>query len=187
MTFVTIARSVSMLAVIGMLPVFAAGETVNDKSAALQREGIQLIRQVEEVSREVRFHTGRLNSLTLNMNVGREGHTQHLDRIKTLINDSLRPSMVRLEAIQRGLPEWKQAAISQMLECARTLAADTTSAILSKKETGPKPLAVNTEYRNFLASMYDHADKLVTTSDVAGDYASAHMKAVETGVKPAVN
>jgi hypothetical protein len=182
MTFVSITRKVPMLAVIGLLPsAFAAGATADHRE--LEKEGIQLIYQVEEVARDVRYHAGRLNSFVGVSLVSNWSHTHHIEQIKEFVNEGLSPALLRLAEIQPQLPDWKQQSIDKMLEAAKTLAADTTSAILEQKATGARPLSMNTEYKEFITRMYAHAEALVKLSDAAGTYASARSKASKAGVK----
>ena len=91
--------------------------------------------------------------------------------------------MTRLNEIQPQLPEWKQQSIEKMLESAKALAADTNTAILTKNDAGTKPLAMNADYKELLTRIYGHAEDLVKTSDAAGTYAAARLKAAEAGVK----
>jgi hypothetical protein len=178
----SITRSVSMLAVIGLLPAaFAA--SVTSQQLEMEKEGVQLIRQVEEVARDVRYNAGRLNSFTGSMQISMWTHVHHLDQIKSLVNDGLRPALTRLTEIQPQLPDWKQASIDKMLESAKTLAADTSSAILTKNDAGATPPALNAEYKELVTRIYEHAEALVKTSDAAGTYAAARLKAHEAGLE----
>jgi hypothetical protein len=45
-----------------------------------------------------------------------------------------------------------------MLEAAKTLAANTNSAILAKNEAGAVPPAMNTEFKGLVARIYGHAE-----------------------------
>ncbi len=66
----TITRRVSMLAVFALIPsAFAASTTVTAEQLEMEKEGVQLIRQVEEVARDVRYNAGRLNSFTSSMQI----------------------------------------------------------------------------------------------------------------------
>src|SRR5512144_2984975 len=106
----SITRSVSMLSFIGLLPAaFAA--SVTPQQLEMEKEGVQLIRQVEEVARDVRYNAGRLNSFTKGMQVSRWTHVHHFDQIKSLVNEGLRPALTRLTEIQPQLPDWKQQSI----------------------------------------------------------------------------
>ena len=178
----TLTRRVSMLAAFALIPsAFAASITVEQRET--EKEGIQLIRQVEEVARDVRYNAGRLNSFTTNMQISRWTHGHHLEQIKSLVNDGLRPALARLEEIQPQLPDWKQQAIDKMIESAKALAADANDAILTKNEAGTMPPAMNAEYKDLVTRIYDHAEALVKTSDAAGTYAAARLKAHEAGVE----
>jgi hypothetical protein len=178
----SITRRVSMLAVIALAPsAFAASVTV--QQLEMEKEGIQLINQVEEVARDVRYNAGRLNSFTRTLQVSKWTHIHHLDQIKSLVNDGLRPALARLTEIQPQLPDWKQQSIDKMLETAKTLAADTNDAILTKNDAGTVPPAMNAEYTALVTRIYEHSEALVKTSDAAGTYAAARLKAAETGVK----
>jgi hypothetical protein len=176
-----IARGVSMLAVATLLPLAFAAESPKSQ-VELEKEGIELIHQVEEVARDVSYNADRLNSFTKTMQVSRWTHAHHLTDIKNLVNDGLRPALNRLTEIQPQLPDWKQQSIDKMLAAAKVLAADTNSAILTKNESGTVPPAMNAEYKSFVARMYAHAEALVKTSDAAGTYAEARLKAPEAGL-----
>lgn len=182
----TIARRVSMMAAFALLPsAFAAGSTVSLEQLEMEKEGVQLIRQVEEVARDVRYNAGRLNSFTSGMQLSKWTHYHHLEQIKSLVNDGLRPALTRLEEIQPQLPDWKQQAIDRMMGSAKALAADTNDAILTKNEAGTMPPAMNAEYKGLVTRIYEHAEALVKTSDAAGAYASARLKAHEAGITAA--
>ena len=108
----SITRRVSMLAVIALVPsAFAASATM--EQLAMEKEGVQLIRQVEEVARDVRYNAGRLTSFTSNLQINKWTHVHHLDQIKSLVNEGLRPAMARLTEIQPQLPDWKQQSDRQ--------------------------------------------------------------------------
>ena len=91
--------------------------------------------------------------------------------------------LTRLNEIQPELPEWKQQSIDKMMTAAQALAADTQAAIVEKNENGTVPMVMNTEYRDLISRIEEHASSLVRTSDAAGDYAAARLKAMEVGVK----
>ena len=182
MNLKSITRSMSMLAAFALIPsAFAASVTA--EQLAMEKEGIQLINQVEEVARDVRYNAGRLNSFTGGMQISKWTHVHHLDQIKSLVNDGLRPALARLTEIQPQLPDWKQQTIDKMLDAAKTLAADANDAIIAKKEGGLAPPVMNTEYRALVSRVYDHADTLVKASDAAGTYATARWKAAEAGLE----
>ncbi len=179
----SIARSVSLLAVGALAPLcLAAGEA--NHNIELQKEGIGLIRQVEEVARDVRYNAGRLNSFTSTSLISKWTHLHHLAEIKSLVNEGLAPALDRLAEIQPQLPEWKQQSVDKMMSAARTLAADTNAAIVSKQDAGTVPPFLNAEYKTLVSKIYEHAEALVKTSDAAGTYAVARLKAAEAGLKP---
>jgi len=180
----TITRRVSMLAAFALIPsAFAASATVTADQLEIEKEGVQLIRQVEEVARDVRYNAGRLNSFTSSMKISKWTHVHHLDQIKSLVNDGLKPALTRLEEIQPELPDWKQQAIDKMIESAKALAADVNDAIFTKSEAGTTTPAMNAEYKGLVTRVYEHSEMLVKTSDAAGNYAAARLKAHEAGVK----
>ncbi len=181
MTRETITRRASMLAALALIPsAFAVSKSA--EQIETEKEGIQLIRQVEEVARDVRYNAGRLNSFTRSMQISKWTHVHHLEQIKSLVNEGLRPALARLEEIQPQLPDWKQQAIDKMIDSAKALAADANDAILAKKEAGTVPPAMNAEYKDLVTRIYDHAESLVKTSDAAGTYAAASLKAHEAGL-----
>jgi len=182
MMFTTITRRVSMLAALVVVPaMLIAGET--KEPFELEKEGIQLIGQLEEVARDVRYNADRLNSFASTAQVSGWTHYHHLDQIKSLVNEGLRPALERLVEIQPELPEWKQQNIDRMLDAAKALAADTNSAILAKREAGAVPPVLDPEYKDLISRVYQHSEELVKTSDAAGTFALAHLQAVEAGLK----
>ena len=178
----SITQRMSLLALVGLLPASMMADQ-HRTPIELEKEGIQLINQVEEVARDVRYNAGRLASFTNSTKITKWAHYHHLDQIKELVNDGLRPALVRLEEIRPQLPEWKQQSIDRMLEAAKALAADTSSAILTKNESRNVPPAMNAEYKELVTRINEHAEILVKTSDAAGTYASARLKATEAGVR----
>ncbi len=178
----TITRSAYVLAALALIPAAFAASTTADQ-LAMEKEGLQLIRQVEEVARDVRYNAGRLNSFASSLQISRWTHYHHLEQIKSLVNDGLRPALTRLEEIQPNLPDWKQQSIDMMIKSAKDLAADTNDAILTKNEAVTVPPAMNAEYKALAARIHAHAETLVKTSDAAGTYAAARLKAHEAGVK----
>ena len=162
----TITRRVSALAAFAMVPsAFAASVTA--EQLEMGKEGIQLIRQVEEVARGVRYNAGRLNSLSGNLQISRWTHAHHLEQIRSLVNDGLRPALTRLQEIQPQLPDWKQQSINKMIVSASTLAADADDAIFTKNNLGPEAPALNAEYKGLVTKIYEHAEALAKTSDAA--------------------
>ena len=181
----TITRRMSMLAAFALIPsAFAASPTVTAEQLEMEKEGVQLIRQVE-VARDARYHAGRLSSYTRSIQVTKWTHVHHLSQIKSLVNDGLRPALMRLEEIQPQLPDWKQQAIDRLIESAKALAADVNDTFLVKNEAGALPPAMNAEYKGLVTKIYSHAEGLVKTSDAAGTYAAARLKAHEAGIKVA--
>jgi len=181
--FTSIARSVSMLAFLGLLPAgFVAGQTVTVKQLEVEEEGIQLINQLEDVARDVHYHADWVNAHARSTHISKWTHYRHLDQIKSLVNDGLRPALQRLTEIQAQLPAWHQDTIDQMLASAKALAADTNSAILNQNDAGALPIPLNDEYKELITRINGHAETLVKISDAAGDYASAHRQAIEAGL-----
>lgn len=181
MTLQAMSRSVYALTAFALIP-SALAVSVPKEQLEMEREGVQLIRQVEEVGRDVRYHAGRLNSFANSVKITRWSHAHHLEQVKSLVNEGLRPALARLEQIQPHLPEWKQQSIQKMLASATALAADASDAILTKNESGSMPPATNAAYKTLVARVYEHAEELVKTSDAAGTYAAARLKAHEAGV-----
>ena len=178
------ARSVSGLLAIGLavLALTPAASAETAKQIALEKEAIKLINQLEEVARDARYNADRLEQSSTNPNMSRWGHIHHLDNLRNLVNEGLRPALSRLEQIQSQLPEWKQESIANMMEAARNLAADTNSAILNKNAAGARPALLNPEYRQLVSNVAGHAEKLMKTADAASDFATAKLKAAEAGL-----
>ncbi|NDJ13295.1 MAG: hypothetical protein EBY17_19215 [Acidobacteriia bacterium] len=190
MNYETITRSVSqslakmpavMMAAMLMLP---GGLLAVDAKTQieLEKEGIELIDDLEMVAKDIRYNAGQLQTTTLDMKATKWAHLHHLSQIKDLVNDGLNPPLKRLQEIQPDLPEWKQKSIDKMLESALALAADANAAILNKRNSGVLPAALNQEYREQLATIYKHSELLVKAADIAGNYARARLKAAEAGL-----
>lgn len=177
-------RRITMLTLFGLLPgALLFGEHVSVKQIQLEKEGTELIGQLEDVARDIHYNADQLEALTRQPLVSRWTHYHHLHAIRSLVNDGLRPALARLTEIQRELPPWKQDAIDKMLSSAVALAADTNSALLSKNENRSLPVVLNTEYREFISKINDHAQALVKTSSAAEDLAMAHLKADQAGLE----
>jgi hypothetical protein len=157
-------------------------DTHNHEQVAVEKEAIELVAQVEEVGWDVRYHAERLAQFARTNEVSRWTHYHHLDQIKELVNDNLRPALKRLTEIQTLLPEWKQESVDRMLASARELSADASSAYLTKAENATVPPVLNDDYKKFVYGVRMHAEALVKTSDAAHSFAAAHLKAVEAGL-----
>ncbi len=169
------------IAVMGVALLSASPSRANDDLAA-SREGLQLVRQIEEVGRDVQYHTNRLINLIDNVSISRWTHYHHLEEIKRLVNAGLRPALVRLGEIQRSLPPWKQESVDKMIEVSKTLAADTSSAFMKKAERPNVGPALNEEYRALVAEMHRHAEEVASASREAAAFAEAYLKALEAGI-----
>ena len=173
------------VAIIGLSAVTARASVLDHTPAqvATEKEAVQMVGQVEEVARDVKYHADRLQDLSRSVDVSRWSHYHHLDGIKSLVNDGLRPALSRLSAIGTQLPGWKQDSIDRMIADAKRLADDTNSAYIAKANGGGLPPAMNDDYKRFIADVASHADALVKTSDAAHSYATAHLKASEAGLR----
>jgi hypothetical protein len=158
-----------MLAVFGVLPAALVVGQTTVKQLAIEDEGIQLIGQLEDVARDVHYNADWLSAHTRSGQVSKWAHYHHLNEIKSLVNEGLRPALTRLIEIQSELPAWHQDTIDQLLASAKALAADTNSAILNHKESGSRPVVLDEEYKALISLINEHAETLVKTSDAAGD------------------
>jgi hypothetical protein len=182
MLFTSISRSIPMLAIAGLLSAgFAMAEPTKAQQLEMQKEGIELIGQLEDVARDINFNADRLN--TPGHRSSKFIRQHHLMQIKELVNNGLQPALKRLTEIQPELKAWHRDVIDKMLASAKGLAADTNSAILNQYDNGSLPTALNPEYRQTVSRIAEHAENLVKTSDAAGDYAAAHEQAEEAGLK----
>ena len=176
---------VSSVALVGVATVVAEARPPMDhtkEQIAVEKEAVEMVAQVEEVARDVGYHAGRLADLTRNFGVSRWTHDHHLDDIKALVNDGLRPALKRLTDVQAQLPEWKQESVDRMVADAMRLSEDASSAYIAKAGGTGLPLAMNDEYQRFISGVVAHAAALVKTSDAAHSYAEAHLKASEAGL-----
>lgn len=179
-TFI-VAGTVALVGLIAVPQVRAAMDHTPEQ-IVIEKEAVQMIAQVEEVARDVQYHADRLQDLARNVDVSLWSHYHHLDGIKALVNDGLRPALARLNAIETQLPEWKQDSVARMIADAKRLADDTTSAYIAKENGGGIPAPMNDAYRRFVDDVASHATSLVKTADAAHSYASAHLKASEAGL-----
>jgi hypothetical protein len=184
MLFTSTTRPFVILAVFGLLSTgFVFGETVTSRQLEMEKEGVKLIGHLERAARDIGRAADRLNVWAGDVHVSRQARYYHLEQIKSLVNEGLRPALKRLTEIQPQLPAWQQDAIDQMLASAKALAADTNSAILNQNYAGALPIVHNVEYKELISSVYENAIALVETSNAAGDYAAAHQQAVEAGLR----
>jgi hypothetical protein len=158
-------------------------DTRTSNSLPAQQKAVELINQVNDVARDVRYNTNQLDSFNRRIGISEWSHTYHLNQIKSLVNEGLNPALVQLEDLQSQLPAWKQQSIDKMLKSAAALATDANSAMLERNESGSAPLAMNADYKAFVKQVHEHAENLITTSDAAAAYATAHMKAQEAGIQ----
>jgi hypothetical protein len=176
-----IARSTTwglyILAVTRMLP-SAFGAAPGSEQIALQKEGIELIGQVVEAARDIRYDADRLNSFTRSTQISTWSHSHHLTYIKSSVNDGLQPAFQRLTEIRPKLPAWKQKRIDDMLASAKALAAEVEAAI-SIKNAGTTPPVLNPQYKDSISRIYDHADTLIRTAEEARIYATEKLKAAQ--------
>jgi hypothetical protein len=164
------------------LSLSAMADTTTTNNLPAQQKGIQLINQVSDVARDIRYDAEHLDSFDRGVRLSAWSHDYHLNQIKTLVNDGLNPAIVQLQDMQSQFPAWQQQAIDKMLKSANALAADANSAILQRNQSGSTPLARNAEYKAFVKQVYQHAEDLVGSSSAAAAYASAHMKAQAAGI-----
>lgn len=182
MSLTSISRTVSILALAGLLLVgIATAEPTKNQKLEMQKEGIELIGQLEDVARDIHFNADRLNTLSHRSSQFTRQH--HLMQIRELVNDGLQPALKRLTEIQPELKVWHRDVIDKMLASAQDLASATNSALLNQNENGSRPVEMNPEYKQLVRNIAEHAQTLVKTSDAAGAYAAAHAKAEEAGLK----
>ncbi|HEY4088357.1 MAG TPA: hypothetical protein VGM43_20640 [Bryobacteraceae bacterium] len=177
-----ITRRAPVLAAFAMLPALLPASTLSPRQLEVQKEGVQLVAQVEESARSIHYHADHLNSLAGNMQNSRQIHKSHLTQIRESVNDRLRPALQRLVEIQAELPDWKQQSIQDMHIDAAALAAHVSGAIAEANDSTPTPPAMNREYKNFVSQVNAQAASLVKTSDAVGEYSSALLKAHDAGV-----
>ena len=172
-----------IMALVGLvtLPADARAANRNDQQVALEREATDLIERTDEVGREIQYHVDRLARLSGHPDFSPWSHFHHLERIKFLMNNAMRPVLVRLVQVQKQLPTWKQESVNRMVGSAQQLTMDVNSALFRKTENWQVPAPINETYRQFIAEMSTHAADLVATADFAHQYASLRLKALPTG------
>jgi hypothetical protein len=164
---------------VAALTVLAAGlvSAQSKEKLALEKEGIELIKQLEDVGNEIKYHGEHLEVFSRTPGISKWSHWHHLMEVKHLVNEGLQPALSRLVEIRPQLPEWKQPSIDKMLAAAKEMAADTNNALLASKS--PAVPLMNAAYRDFVARVVQHADSLGKTADAAVDFAEAQLKADE--------
>lgn len=177
-----ITRRAPVLAAFAMLPILLPGSTLSQRQLEVQKEGIQLVAQVEDSARSIRYHADHLDALTSNLQNSREIHKGHLTQIRESVNDRLRPALQRLVDIQAELPEWKQQSIQDMHIDAAALAAHVSGAIAEANDSTPGHPSMNREYKKLVSQVNTQAASLVKTSDAVGEYSTALLKAHDAGV-----
>ena len=159
-----------------------AGDWSLSHTATLEQSAADLVGEIERVSHDIRYHLERLDGFTRHVGISTATHAHHLQQAKALVNEDLRPAVVRLGELQPQLPAWKQASIDHMIAAARMLAADLNSAILAKSGSDGRLPVLNADYRAHIANTLDHAESLVSTADAAYAYATARLKATRAGL-----
>ena len=177
-------RSVSGLAAIGLtmltIPLMAVAS--NHSTLETQKEGVELVSQLERSAREAKQLAHQLQTMVGNNQFSKQSHKNTLMYLRSAINDGIAPALMRLSEIQTELPEWKQESINRLLDSAKDLAADANNAIVVKNSSRI-PAMLNSEYRETVDKIVGHADNLVRISDAAGDWAKARIKASEAGLQ----
>jgi hypothetical protein len=174
---------IALAAVVAFLPAtLPAQDKVAVQQVAIDNESTQLIDKIEDAARSV-HHDLDVLRMNGNRNLSRHSNNHHLTRVKHSINNGINPALARLLEIKPQLPAWKQATVDKILTSARALATDTNSAFMSLNDKALTPIVLNAEYRSFLNTMNEHAERLVDVSDAAGDYADALGQALEAGLE----
>jgi hypothetical protein len=180
MSRITLAH-IALAAVVALMPAtLPAQDKVAIQQVAIENESTQLIDTIERAARSVHRDLDALNG---NRNLSRHSNNSHLSRVKHSINNQINPALDRLLEIKPQLPAWKQATVDSIRTSARELAINTNAAIESLNDKSSAPVVLNTQYRSFLNTMNQHAQKLVDVSDAAGDYADALSQALEAGLE----
>lgn len=178
--------SLIVVGVVASASIARAG-SAREAGVRLDRDAVRLVQDVEEIGHDVRYHAERLRDLAGQAGVSPWAHYHHLDSVKDLVNDSLRPALRRLADLQKAQPHWKQESIERMIAAATQLAADASSAYMSKARNPKLPPVMNEGYRRFVAEVAEHAATLTRTGDAAHTYAVARMKAADAGLPVAAN
>jgi hypothetical protein len=174
---------IALAAIVAFLPaMLPAQEKVAVQQVAIENESTKLIDTIENAARAVHRDLDALHG-NGNKNLSRHSNNSHLSRVKHSINNQINPALDRLLEIKPQLPAWKQATVDSILTSARELAINTNSAIESLNDKSSAPVVLNTQYRSFLNTMNQHAQKLVDVTDAAGDYADALSQALEAGLE----
>jgi len=181
MNFRNFTLRASLLAALAVPAAFASNPAMPAASSA-EKEGRQLFREVETIARELHFNASRLNLANQSMQSTRWTHDHYFATMSSLINESLRPTLARLERLQDQLPSWKRESVTQLIESSRALAEATNSAILRRNTAGAVPLAMHSEFKTLISNALRHAGDLVAASDAAGSYSAAREKALVAGL-----
>ena len=171
------------VAIIGLSAVTARASVLDHTGPGRDRkEAVQMVGQVEEVARR-QVHADRLQDLSRSVDVSRWSHYHHLDGIKSLVNDGLRPALSRL-LCHRHAAARVEAGLDRPHDC-RCEAPGRRHQLGLHRESERRwsAPAMNDDYKRFIADVASHADALVKTSDAAHSYATAHLKASEAGLR----
>ena len=147
-----------------------------------EQSAADLVGTIERVSHDIRYHLERLDGFARHVGISTATHVHHLHQARMLVNEQLRPAVVRLADMQSELPSWKQASINRLIEASRMLAADLNSAIVAKAESDGRLAVLHADYRAHISSTLGHARSLVSTADAAHEYATARLKATQAGL-----
>jgi len=160
---------------------FAADGTTQEH----RKMAVAHIGQVEEATRELYFHADRLTALQRQPSIGAATHSQHLNSMREIVNEQLKPALAALEKLSPNLPEWKQDGIDSMINSAVKLATETSAAISAHNDI-TVPSHMDEKYKSAVHAVAEHAQDLVRISDAAGKLALAHLEAEKAGLNVAI-
>ena len=90
-----------------------AGDWSSTHTATIEQSAADLVGEIERVSHDIRYHLERLDGFTRHVGISTATHVHHLHQARMLVNEQLRPAVVRLADMQSELPSWKQASINR--------------------------------------------------------------------------
>lgn len=148
-----------------------------------RKEAVKLTQHIERTSLKIQKEADRLDSMSRDNRISNATHKHGLQQIKNHVNEQLQPAFSRLAELKPELPEWHQAAISEMHVSALNLAANADAAIRNRNPGGSGQVPVaDQDYKQLIANIHERSTALAQVADATADYGSAQLKGHMAGL-----
>lgn len=148
-----------------------------------RKEAVQLTQHIERTSLAIQKEADRLQTMSRDNRISNATHKHGLRQIRNHVNEQLQPAFSRLAELKPELPEWHQAAITEMHTSALNLAANADAAIRNRNPGGSGQVPVTDQaYKQLVANIHERSTALAQVADATADYGSAQLKGHMAGL-----